>query len=363
MSHQKSNNNGNKGNKNHNSNFKKSFHTSLNPSTLSKYFGLVKNFSPIQKNLNNKLSLKKKPQESNNNTLNNKNNNYSNNKKNVQTNNYFQTSSQFLKYKTLKPYLNKTSNSKTFKSINTNNYIINTLNLSEKKIINTSIEPQNETVDFDSNYKKLKKEKEELEKKVLAQKKLIQKLIQENEKLDNKFNEVYEENCKLRNTILSYKDTQEQLIILIKLVQKTGVDVEEIIDKWNNEVENENNNNSQIILQDKDLSYHDLKDNNKFDSFTPIIINDSNNNNNKKKYNMVPKLNFSNLDKRIQNNQLRNEKNEENKIKAHKKNLSQGDIEDDDNDKLQHFINQKNDVINMKKKSPKKLILKGENNI
>ena len=278
--------------------------------------------------------------------------------------NYFQTSSQFLKYKTLKPYLNKSNNSKTFKSINTNNYIINTLNLSEKKIINnTSLEPQNKTVDFDSNYKKLRKEKEELEKKVSAQKKLIQKLIEENEKLDNRFTEVYEENIKLRNVLASYKDTQEQLIILIKLVQKTGVDVEEIIDKWNNEVENENNNNSQIILQDKDLSYHDLKDNNKFDSFTPIIINDSNNNNNKKKYNMVPKLNFSNLDKRIQNNQLRNEKNEENKIKAHKKNLSQGDIEDDDNDKLQHFINQKNDVINMKKKSPKKLILKGENNI
>ena len=326
-------------------------YNSLNPTSLTRYVGLIKNFSPFQRN---KVSLKKNSI-SKEKTIDNKNSNNAN---------YFQTSTQFLKYKTLKPYLNPSNNSKTFKSINTNNYIINTLNLSEKKIINnTSIEPQNETVDFDNNYKKLKKEKEELEKKVLAQKKLIQKLIQENEKLDNKFNEVYEENCKLRNTILSYKDTQEQLIILIKLVQKTGVDVEEIIDKWNNEVENENNNNSHIILQDKDLSYHDLKDNNKFDSFTPIIINDSNNNNNKKKYNMVPKLNFSNLDKRIQNNQLRNEKNEENKIKAHKKNLSQGDIEDDDNDKLQHFINQKNDVINMKKKSPKKLILKGENNI
>ena len=325
-------------------------YNSLNPTSLTRYVGLIKNFSPFQRN---KVSLKKNSI-SKEKTIDNKNSNNAN---------YFQTSTQFLKYKTLKPYLNPSNNSKTFKSINTNNYIINTLNLSEKKIINnTSIEPQNETVDFDNNYKKLKKEKEELEKKVLAQKKLIQKLIQENEKLDNKFNEVYEENCKLRNTILSYKDTQEQLIILIKLVQKTGVDVEEIIDKWNNEVENENNNNSQIILQDKDLSYHDLKDNNKFDSFTPIIINDSNNNN-KKKYNMVPKLNFSNLDKRIQNNQLRNEKNEENKIKAHKKNLSQGDIEDDDNDKLQHFINQKNDVINMKKKSPKKLILKRENNI
>ena len=326
-------------------------YNSLNPTSLTRYVGLIKNFSPFQRN---KVSLKKNSI-SKEKTIDNKNSNNAN---------YFQTSTQFLKYKTLKPYLNPSNNSKTFKSINTNNYIINTLNLSEKKIINnTSIEPQNETVDFDNNYKKLKKEKEELEKKVLAQKKLIQKLIQENEKLDNKFNEVYEENCKLRNTILSYKDTQEQLIILIKLVQKTGVDVEEIIDKWNNEVENENNNNSHIILQDKDLSYHDLKDNNKFDSFTPIIINDSNNNNNKKKYNMVPKLNFSNLDKRIQNNQLRNEKNEENKIKAHKKNLSQGDIEDDDNDKLHLFINQKNDVINMKKKSPKKLILKGENNI
>ena len=38
-----------------------------------------------------------------------------------------------MKYKNLKPSLNKSNNSKTVKSINTNNYIINTLNLSEKK--------------------------------------------------------------------------------------------------------------------------------------------------------------------------------------------------------------------------------------
>ena len=114
--------------------------------------------------------------------------------------NYYQTSSQFLKYKTLKPYLNKSNNSKTFKSINTNNYIINTLNITKKKIINnTSLEPQNKTVNFDSNYKKQKKKKEELETNVSAQKKLIQKLIEENEKLDNRFTELYEENIKLRN--------------------------------------------------------------------------------------------------------------------------------------------------------------------
>ena len=318
MSHQKSNNNGNNGNKNHNSNFKKSFHTSLNPSALSKYFGLVKNFSPIQKNLNNKLSLKKKPQESNNNTLNNKNNNYSNNKKNVQTNNYFQTSSQFLKYKTLKPYLNKTSNSKTFKSINTNNYIINTLNLSEKKIINTSIEPQNETVDFDSNYKKLKKEKEELEKKISDQKKLISKLIEDNEKVDSKLSELYEDNTRMRNKLNSYKDTQEQLIMLIKLIQKNGVDVEGIIDKWNNEVEEEeeegketeNNKTLNSSCDNKDDIIYD----NKFDnSFTPIIIDDKPQK--EKKISGVPKLNFDNLHNRIANN-------ERNKYNNHKKNKS-----------------------------------------
>ena len=280
--------------------------------------------------------------------------------------NYFQTSSQFLKYKTLKPYLNKSNNSKTFKSINTNNYIINTLNLSEKKIINnTSLEPQNKTVDFDSNYKKLRKEKEELEKKVSAQKKLIQKLIEENEKLDNRFTEVYEENIKLRNVLASYKDTQEQLIILIKLVQKTGVDVESIIDKWNNEVENEENN-SEIILQNKDFSYISDKDNikDKIDhSFTPITINE-NKPTNVTKVSNIPKLNFSNLNNRIQYNQFKNEikENEEGKKKKNKRNLSQGDLNiiKDKNTENQ-TLNKKMETINVKKRSsPKKIIIKNK---
>ena len=280
--------------------------------------------------------------------------------------NYFQTSSQFLKYKTLKPYLNKSNNSKTFKSINTNNYIINTLNLSEKKIINnTSLEPQNKTVDFDSNYKKLRKEKEELEKKVSAQKKLIQKLIEENEKLDNRFTEVYEENIKLRNVLASYKDTQEQLIILIKLVQKTGVDVESIIDKWNNEVENEENN-SEIILQNKDFSYISDKDNikDKIDhSFTPITINE-NKPTNVTKVSNIPKLNFSNLNNRIQYNQFKNEikENEEGKNKKNKRNLSQGDLNiiKDKNTENQ-TLNKKMETINVKKRSsPKKIIIKNK---
>jgi arsenate reductase-like glutaredoxin family protein len=32
--------------------------------------------------------------------------------------------------------------------------------------------------------------------------------------------------------------------MLVKIIQKSGIDVEELIDKWNNEVELENNNNN-----------------------------------------------------------------------------------------------------------------------
>ena len=323
-----------------------------NQNSLKKYTGLIKNFSPFQRN---NFNLKK-------NTINQEKtiDQNNNDKKNTNNSNYFQTSSQFLNYKTLKPFLNKSNNSKTFKSINTNNYIINTLNLSEKKIINnTSLEPQNETVDFDSNYKKLRKEKEELEKKVSAQKKLIKKLVEDNEKLDNRHTEVFEENTKLRNALAIYQDTQEQLIILVKLVQKNGVDVESIIDKWNNEVENEENN-SEIISQNKDFSYISDKDNikDKIDhSFTPITINENKPENNNKV--IVPKLNFSNLNHRIQNNLFNNEmkKNEEGK---NKKNYSQGDLNIIKDKNLENEnINKKMETINIKKSSsPNKLIIK-----
>ena len=135
------------------------FHNSINPNSLARYVGLIKNFSPVRNN-SNKFNIKK-------NHIKEKSNEQ---KKNTTNNNYFQTSSQFIKYKTLKPNLNKTNNTKTVKSINTNNYIINTLNLSEKKIINSSLEKQNETMDLEINIKKLRKEKEELEKKSSAQK-------------------------------------------------------------------------------------------------------------------------------------------------------------------------------------------------
>ena len=244
-----------------------------------------------------------------------------------------------MKYKNLKPSLNKSNNSKTVKSINTNNYIINTLNLSEKKIINSSLEKQNETMDLEINVKTLKKEKEELEQKSQAQKKLIQKLMEDNEKIDNKFNEVYEDNIRLRNKLNSYKDTQEQLIMLIKLVQKTGVDVEGIIDKWNNEIENENENEQEHNFIDNKnenkSAFTDIQNNYDYkldSSFTPITI-DEPNEKKKEKIEIVPKLNFENLNNRIRNidnkqfNNIHNN-NIKNNNKEKKRNLSQGNIND-----------------------------------
>ena len=278
------------------------------------------------RNNSNKFSLKKK----------------SNNEKNIEIQNNknhskdFQTSSQFMKYKTLKPF-NK-NNNKTVKSINTNNYIINTLNLSEKKIINSSLEKQNETMDLEINMKKLRKEKEELEKKSQAQKKLIQKLIEDNEKMDNKFNEIYEDNMRLRNKLNSYKDTQEQLIMLIKLVQKTGVDVEGIIDKWNNEVENENNKEDKVIDNNNNnnenkSAFTDLQNTYEFkldSSFTPITIDENPKEKNEKKE-IVPKLNFSNLHSRIRNNDNKQFNiNNKDVIKGNKRNLSQGNFNNDE---------------------------------
>ena len=73
-----------------------------NQNSLKKYTGLIKNFSPFQRN---NFNLKK-------NTINQEKTIDQNitDKKNTNNSNYYQTSSQFLNYKTLKPFLNKSNN-------------------------------------------------------------------------------------------------------------------------------------------------------------------------------------------------------------------------------------------------------------
>ena len=59
--------------------------------------------------------------------------------------------------------------------------------------------------------------------------------MEKNKKLDDKFNDVSQENTNLKKKYGSLKENQEQLIMLIKIIQENGVDVDGLIDKWNNE--------------------------------------------------------------------------------------------------------------------------------
>ena len=204
-------------------------------------------------------------------------------------------SSQFLAYKYLRPNTIKDKYdivmiNKPYKSINTNNYIINTLNVSEKNFTNNSaLEKKN----YEKDLNKHKKEKEELDKKIKEQKSYIEQLIEKNKKLDEKYNDVSQENINIKKKYSSLKENQEQLIMLIKIIQENGVDVDGLIDKWNNEVENEEKENNESEAT-KSVDIEMIKEHKKYE-FLPITVDDSK----KSRSNIkgVPKLNFNSINK------------------------------------------------------------------
>ena len=100
-------------------------------------------------------------------------------------------------------------------------------------------------------------------------------------------------------------ENQEQLIMLIKIVQKSGVDVEALIDKWNNEVENMEENETSENKESISDEINEL--NSKIDpsSFIPINIEEPHVN--KKVFKGIPKLNFSNINnKKIKKTKFKN---------------------------------------------------------
>ena len=190
------------------------------------------------------------------------------------------------------------------KSINTNNYIINTFNLSEKNYINNQHQKSPQRT-LTEEINKFRKEKEELKLMNHKHTKLIEKLIEDNKNLSDKVNLILEENTKLKQKIKTYKENQEQLVMLVKIIQKNGVDIEQVIDKWNNDVAEEEENEREEKLDEitsKSLALDSLNElNEKIDcsSFIPITMKD-------KKYETklkvtgVPKLNFDILKKNQQ---------------------------------------------------------------
>ena len=209
---------------------------------------------------------------------------------------------------------NKNKNNQ-IKSINTNNYIINTFNLSEKNYINSNTQTQKSLHrNFTEELAKFKKEKEALNQLNQKHSKLIEKLMEDNKNLNDKIDIIKEENTKLKQRIKNYKENQEQLVMLVKIIQKSGVDIENVIDKWNHEIEEEEekedeekekeeedeDNNEEKI--GKSMSYDSMNDlDGKIDcsSFIPIIMKE------KKpekviKVKDVPKLNFDAIKKKQQ---------------------------------------------------------------
>ena len=194
-------------------------------------------------------------------------------------------------------YNNKNNKNKASNPINT--YIINTLNVSEKDFLREGISTQKQQKSaqkankiYEEELNKLIKEKEESENIIKKQEKLIDKLVEDNQKLDNRIKEMQYENKKISKKIEIHQENQEQLILLVKIIQKSGVDVEDLIDKWNNNVEMENYNLTNTSNNNE--SYTDSMNelNGKIDpsSFIPINIEEPQIN--KKVFNGIPKLNF-----------------------------------------------------------------------
>ena len=183
-----------------------------------------------------------------------------------------------------------------------NTYIINTLNVSEKEFLKTGISsakqpkvPINDSgKDLQSEINKLMKEKEEQKNLIKKQKKLIEKLEEDNDQLEGRINSIIYENKKIKAKIETYTENQEQLIMLVKIVQKNGIDVEDLIDKWNAEVENMNNEEENEISDNKESISDEINElQGKIDPSSFIPINIEKPHVNKKVFNGIPKLNFS----------------------------------------------------------------------
>ena len=212
-------------------------------------------------------------------------------------------------------YMNNAShnygkNNKNKSSNPINTYIINTLNLSEKVffgcgLINSKHQKVAKKINKEqqNEINAIIKEKEESENIIKKQKKLIEKMVEDNQKLENKIKDMENENYQISQKIDAQKENQEQLILLVKIIQKSGVDVEKLIDKWNNEVDDENANLEGDSINNESIPDSTNELNSKIDPSSFIPINIEKPLINKKVFKGIPKLNFDIIrNKSMENN-------------------------------------------------------------
>ena len=144
--------------------------------------------------------------------------------------------------------------------------------------------------------------------------------MEDNKNLSDKIGGIEQENNKLKKKINVYKENQEQLVMLVKIIQQNGVDIEDLIDKWNNDIENEEEDNNSKDqneeINSKSLVLDSLNElNGKIDcsSFIPITVQEKKTEK-KLKVSGIPKLNFDIL-KNNYNQDNRNNHKQNNKKK------------------------------------------------
>jgi len=218
-------------------------------------------------------------------------------KNNTKINNYINNSSFCVNNNNNKQNINPNS-------INTNTYIINTLNVSEKNYLKSEIQSTTnknfmQGNDLEIELNNIIKENEGLNETIKKQQKLIERLKDENDKLGERIVYTTNENKKIHKKIEIHQENQEQLIMLIKIIQKNGVDVEKLIDKWNEEAEVENNEDdsneqNEYEYEEKEDSLSDSVNelNSKIDPSSFIPINLEEPQTKKKIPKGIPKLNL-----------------------------------------------------------------------
>lgn len=167
-----------------------------------------------------------------------------------------QNASHYLKYKISKPLLSQSNvsfshvknNSKINSMVKLNtptalsgNNIVSSMNLSASKNYENSHKNNyiNNNDIYTQKVSKLQKEKNNLVLKNNEQKTIIAKLTKDNENLQKELQEANEAKNQIKKKYEKLKENQDQLIMLLKLVEKEGVNLENIITKWNSQMDEE----------------------------------------------------------------------------------------------------------------------------
>ena len=189
---------------------------------------------------------------------------------------------------------NKSNFIRKKKYLLTNNSTSNSINLTKASIeekIHKKIKNDNNKL---ANYKK---EKIKLTNLIEKQKAEIEKLTNKKKLYKQKLALLEKENKKLNKKLEEYTSNQEQLILLIKLVQSCGVDINKLIDEYQNSTNINNINNT--FKKDKKSKFSDsvsdLDIKGESNSFIPITIEKTHESKISKI--KIPKLNFEKINK------------------------------------------------------------------